>query len=249
MRFVYPASKRIVEVQPGEAVMPEIKPLKIVEQERREKGTRVHDTQERQNPPQDGGTIFKRQNWKFYDSLDELLTMIGSDGQRVARPWDDLLQSWDCAFKDLETSDFVVGQVWGRRGADRWLLDQVRDQMGITATMRAVEMMTQKWPNAFRKLVEDKANGTAVIELLKHKIPGLIPVNPEGGKIVRARAVEPIQEAGNIWLPSPRIAPWIEDFIARAEQFPNVSHDDEIDAMTQANIFFTGAPRPELSIG
>ena len=249
MLFIFPKSKKEVTIEPGAPVIPEVKPMDIVLKERREKGTRIHDTQERQNPPAEGGIIFKRGNWRYYDSLEELLWMLDkTTAARVLRPWDDLLQSWDCAFKDLETSDFVVGQVWGRRAADRFLLDQFRDQVGVLGTMRAIEMMTMKWPRAGRKLIEDKANGPAVIEMLRSKVTGLIPVNPEGGKIVRARAVEPIQESGNIYLPSPRIAPWIEEFIARAAAFPNVEHDDEIDAMSQANIFFTSNGGPLLTI-
>jgi len=247
--FSFPASARKIEIAPGAAVLPEIKPLDVVIRERREKGTRVHDTQERQNPPQEGGVIFKSQNWRFYDSLDELLWRISKEtGKREPFPWDDLIQSWDCAFKGLDSSDYVVGQVWGRRGANRWLLDQFRDQVGIGGTMKAIEAMSEKWPRAMRKLIEDKANGPAVLELLTQKVPGLIAVNPEGGKIVRARAIEPIQEAGNIWLPSPKIAPWVEDFISRARLFPNVDHDDEIDSMTQANIYLTADSSPRLSV-
>lgn len=248
--YIYPRSGRKIEIAPGAATDPERKPMEVVLRERITKGTRIHQTQERQDPPEDAGTIFKRQNWRFYDSLEELLwTLSPIDGKKVLTNWDDLIQSWDAAFKDLATSDFVVGQVWGRRGANRFLLDQFRDQTGVGGTMKAIVSMAEKWPRAMRKLVEDKANGPAVIELLRSKVPGLIAVNPEGGKIVRARAVEPIQEAGNLWLPSPRIAPWIADFIERAAQFPNVDHDDEIDAMTQANIFMTSNQGPMLSIG
>lgn len=249
--FVYPRSKKEVTVEPGAATLPLTKPLDIVMAERKEKGSRIHDTQERQDPPATGGTIFKPENWRFYNSLDELLWMIDkASGERRERSFEDIIQSWDCTFKDLTTSDFVVGQVWARNGGDRWLLDQFRDQAGITATMKAIVAMTEKWPRATRKLVEDKANGPAVMELLHSKVPGLIPVEPKGGKIVRARAVEPIQESGNIYLPSPTIAPWVQDFIGRATKFPNMGgdHDDEIDALTQANIFFTDNPAPKLTI-
>lgn len=250
MRYRFLKSEKEVVIEPGEAVLPDIKPLAIVLQERREKGSRTHDTQERQNPPAEGGVIFKRANWRFYDDLDVLLWKIDpATGARVLKSWDEILQSWDCAFKETETSDFVVGQVWGRRGADRWLLDQFKEQTGIGGTMKAIASMSEKWPRAMRKLIEDKANGPAVIELLKTKVPGLIAVEPEGGKIVRARAVEPIQEAGNLWLPSPKIAPWIEDFIANCAKFPNVEHDDEVDAMTQANIYFTAHGGPKMTIG
>jgi predicted phage terminase large subunit-like protein len=247
LKFIYPRSKKEITIEPGAATFPERKPLDIVAQQRRRMGSRTHDTQERQNPPAEGGIIFAPSNWRFYDSLEELLWALDpKTGAKTLRSWDDLIQSWDCAFKDLLTSDFVVGQIWGRRGADRFLLDQFKEQTGIGGTMKAIVQMTEKWPRASRKLVEDKANGPAVMELLGSKVPGLIAVNPEGGKIVRARAIEPFHEAGNLWIPSPTIAPWIVDFIANCRQFPNVSHDDEIDAMTQANIFFTSNDGPGL---
>ncbi len=97
----------------------------------------------------------------------------------------------------------MVGQVWGKRGGDFFLLDQVRDRMDFPATVKAVRAQAAKWPRATGKLVEDKANGTAVIASLKRDSPGLIPVEPHGGKVVRANAVSPFVEAGNVFLPRP----------------------------------------------
>lgn len=250
--FSFPLSGQKIEIAPGAPTFPERKPMDVILAQRRRMGSRTHDAQERQNPQAAGGIIFKKENWRYYDDLDSLLWKIDAKtGQKVPWLFDELIQSWDCAFKDTEASDFVVGQVWGRRGADRFLLDQFRDQVGVGGTMRAIEMMTAKWPKASRKLVEDKANGPAVIELLKSKVPGLIPVNPEGGKIVRAKAIEAFHESGNIYAPTPRLAPWVQDFVERARKFPNMGgdHDDEIDAMTQANIYFTSNAGPIMTIG
>jgi predicted RNA-binding Zn-ribbon protein involved in translation (DUF1610 family) len=80
--------------------------------------------------------------------------------------------------------------------------------------------------------VEDKANGTAVIETLKHEISGIIAVEPEGGKEARAHAVSAEVEAHNVYLPE--TAPWIHDFIEECAGFPTSAHDDQVDAMTQA---------------
>ena len=41
------------------------------------------------------------------------------------------------------------------------------------------------------KLVEDKANGPAVVQSLKHEITGLIEVQPEAGKVSRAAWASP----------------------------------------------------------
>jgi predicted phage terminase large subunit-like protein len=70
--------------------------------------------------------------------------------------------------------------------------------------------------------------------MLGREIPGLLPVNPEGGKIARAAAVSPLIEAGNIYLPHPLSAPWVNGFIEECAAFPNGAHDDQVDAMTQA---------------
>ena len=84
-----------------------------------------------------------------------------------------------------------------------FLGDQVRARMDCPATMRAVRGLSQKWPGTFAKLIEDKANGSAVVQFLQNEIPGIIPVNPEGGKVARAAAVSPLVEAGNVYLPHP----------------------------------------------
>src|SRR5712692_1447801 len=169
---------------------------------------------------------------------------------------DEQIQSWDCSFKDLDTSDYVVGQVWARQGAIFLLGDQVRARMDCPATVKAVRELTQKWPATIAKLIEDKANGSAVIQMLQHEIPGLLPVNPSGGKVARAQAISPLVEAGNVYLPHPDYAPWVNDFIEESAQFPNGAHDDQVDAMTQAllrwhmaepEIVFYRFPRVQIS--
>ena len=103
--------------------------------------------------------------------------------------FDTMVQSWDMTFKDKVTSDYVVGQVWGAKDADRFLLDQTRARLDLPGTREAVRSLSARWPKATAKLVEDKANGPAVIQELRHQLEGLIEVTPEGGKIARARCV------------------------------------------------------------
>ena len=92
--------------------------------------------------------------------------------------------------------------------------------MDCPATIKAVRELSQKWPQTYTKLIEDKANGSAVIQMLQHEIPGILPVNPEGGKVARAAAVSPLIEAGNVYLPHPDYAPWVGDFIESAPPSP-----------------------------
>lgn len=190
-----------------------------------------------QRPSAQEGAMLKRHWWQYYEF----------DPQRTK--FDEVLQSWDCTFKDSDGSDYVVGQVWGRIGADKYLLDQVRDRMDINETMQAIIRMTAKWPLAKLKLIEDKANGPAVIQMLRKRIGGMVPVQPEGGKIARVSAVAPEIEAGNVWLPSGK--PWVQDFVEEAAAFPKGANDDQVDAMSQAlnrlQYRFVAEPKQELA--
>ena len=132
----------------------------------------------------------------------------------------------------------MVGQVWARKGADRYLVDQVRGRMTFTETLNAMRDLSAKWPQTSRKLVEDKANGTAVIDVLKREIPGIIPVEPFGGKVARAHATTAVAEAGNVYIPAAEIAPWVGDFVEEMAAFPSGAHDDQVDCYSQANAYY-----------
>ena len=106
--------------------------------------------------------------------------------------------------------------------------------MDFTKTLRAIKNMTNKYPGARLKLIEDKANGPAIISTLRQEISGIVPVNPRGSKEARASAVSPEIEAGNVYLPSPSIASWVTDYIEEWAAFPNGENDDQVDATSQA---------------
>lgn len=177
------------------------------------------------------GMMFLRDHWQEYR---QPLWIVREDGSRFVTHADGLLISWDMTFKGTEGTDFVCGQVWMRRGADAFLLDQVHGRMDFVATLRAFRALAAKWPQALLKVVEDKANGPAVISMLGRMVPGIVPEEPQGGKEARAAAVSPLVEAGNVWLPSPELCPWVDGFVEEAAAFPTGTHDDQVDAMTQA---------------
>lgn len=206
----------------GEALHPERYPLEQLLAIKKAIGTRDWEALYQQHPTPDGGNIFKKEWLRFYKPTD------------LPDRFDQVLASWDMTFKDGDDTDYVVGQVWGRKGADRFLLDQVRARMGFTETLTAFRALSAKWPQAARKLVEDKANGPAVIDSLKHAVPGIIPVNPDGSKTARAYAVTTVFESGNVYLPHPGTCPWVGDYVAELTQFPGAAHDDQVDATTQA---------------
>lgn len=185
------------------------------------------------NPTPSTGAIFKKKH--LLDALyDAPMWTENPDGSMYAIGFDEVIASWDLTFKDTEGSDYVCGQIWGRRGIHIYLLDQVYDRMDFVATCHAVRALAAKWPQASLKLVEDKANGPAVISQLRRKVPGIVPVEPNGSKPARAAAVSPFVEAGEVHLPAPELCPWSSSLIAELTQFPQSPNDDRTDAFTQA---------------
>jgi predicted phage terminase large subunit-like protein len=176
------------------------------------------------------GDLWQRAWWRHYPAP---IWLEHEDGTRTV-PTGTVFQSWDMAFKDTKDADFVVGQVWQHDGIKARLLDQVRARMTFTATVTAVEALRAKWPGTSAVLVEDKANGTAVLDTLKLRVPGLVPITPTESKQARAQAVSPFIEAGNVELPHPSLAAWVGDFIEEAAAFPNGTHDDQVDTTSQA---------------
>jgi len=181
-------------------------------------GSRVWNALYQQRPAPAGGVIFRREWWRYYDELPPDI--------------EQMYQSWDMTFKESAGSDYVVGQVWAVRGAERYLVDMVRGRMDFMSALSALRNLSEKYPRAAAKYIEDKANGPAVISALKGSIQGLIPVNPRGGKTARANAVCPLIEAGNVFLK--RGAKFSEMLTEEASYFPSGRHDDMVDAMTQA---------------
>ncbi|MEM8449265.1 phage terminase large subunit [Morganella morganii] len=206
----------------GEALVPELHPIDSLLEKKALFGDYFWSAMYQQKPKPGDGQIFHEEFARYYLPKD------------LPDTFDEVIHSWDMTFKDSDGTDYVVGQVWGKKGANAYLLYQIRKRMSFTETLKAVKLLVEKYPQARRKLVEDKANGPAVIDTLKTTVSGLVPIEPDGSKIARAHACTAEWEAGNVWLPHKDIAPWVTETVEEITTFPFAGHDDTVDAMTQA---------------
>lgn len=168
-------------------------------------------------PTSEEGNIFKREWWRFYDVLPEHIPLK--------------VISVDATFKDNADSDFVAIEVWGKLNADFYLIDMIKRRMDFPDTLKAIKAMNAKYPDRHSILIEDKANGPAIIAMLKHELPGIIAIQPQGSKIARANAACGIVESGNVYLP--RYADFTNEFVEEHAAFPNGVNDDLVDSCTQ----------------
>lgn len=180
------------------------------------------------SPRVEGGNLIRRDWWRYYKEEPEYGTQ---------------LISVDAAFKDADHNDFVAITVWGKRGTDYYLRYCLNEHLDFSGTLQAIRTVRQLYPAARAVLIEDKANGTAIINVLQREM-FCIPVNPKGGKVARVNAISAAIESGHVHLPEH--APWVEEFVDQFTSFPAGKHDDMVDSASQAlaHMIFSGGDIP-----
>ena len=141
-----------------------------------------------------------------------------------------LVSSWDLGFKDSGKS-FTVGVVLAKHKNNFYMLDIHRSKADIIGMQNAIRRFSEKYPQCKVHLIEDKANGPAIIQLMKREILGIIPVTPVAKKDERLFSIVPIFEAGHFYMPSN--APWAKMVVEELISFPNSDTDDICDAISQ----------------
>lgn len=206
----------------GELLHPERISNEEVERRKTRMGSYHWSAQDQQRPTPIEGGLAHKDWWRWYDTPPDF--------------YDQVIQSWDMAFKDTKDSAFVAGHVWGRRGAHYYLIDRVHRKLDFMGTIRAVRDLSARNPSAFGKVIEDKANGPAIVSALRHQVEGLLPWDPAGSKEARAMSVAPLIEAGNVWLPN---EPWAYEVVQEWAEAPYGDYWDDIDASSQALLYLS----------
>lgn len=214
-----------------------------------------------QRPAPAKGAIFDVGWWKYWTTDG---TKVTDDGRVVYLEPETLtdarwLDSWDMAFKGGESaSSYVVAQRWVRHKANRFLIHQERGRWSFTQTLKKMKqwMLTDdQYASPFghlvhQRLIEEKANGAAIIDVMRDKVAGIKPVNPSSSKVARAQAITPEVESGNVYLPHPSDPGngWVSDLLSELRNFPNDQYDDQVDALTQALSELRDAGRGGVSV-
>lgn len=223
----------------GEALCPQLHTLKELLTHKHDMGTFKFTALYQQSPTIEGGNIIKREWIKYYVPDRETMLALGLTEKDVAilpRHLDESVQAWDATFKSKANDDYVAGQTWSRRGANAYLrIGWCHKRLSFTQTLDAIRSQSRMYPEATAKLVEDKANGPAIIDTLRREIAGIMSVSPRSdSKEARTASVSPFFEAGQIYVPHPLWHPETEDLVEEWVGFPNMPHDDQVDSMVYA---------------
>jgi predicted phage terminase large subunit-like protein len=208
-----------------------------------------------QRPSPAEGGMFKRYWWRFWKKpgqevgelfyKDEKGIPIKAVICELPKTFDQIVDSWDTALEGKETSDDVAGGKWAKVGATKYLLDQTKGKLDFPETKKAVKALRESNPNTSSILIEKSSNGPAVEADLRKEVPGIILIHT--GKLSKEDRVKISDtvpytaqcEAGNIYLPHPEIAPWVDGFIDEHANFPKTAQDGQVDQSSQAVNYLT----------
>lgn len=159
--------------------------------------------------------------------------------------FEEVILSVDASFDKTDGSDNVCGLVLGIYRGRIYVLDEYCKQSSITDTLAMVANMTNKWPRIEGVLMEVKANGPAIADLLENDPEfhiGVIRYRPIGSKYARAVAASAYVHRQKVLLPPAAGAAWytgfVDDFVEEVGGFPIAPKDDRVDALGQACLTF-----------
>ena len=167
----------------GEALSPR-EPIEILERLKQQIRSSDFSAQYQQLPIPPGGVTVKSHWIKRYAELPP------------RSEWQQVLQSWDTASKGGTDNDWSVCTTWIVTRKRQFYLAHVwRQRVDYPALKSTVLRLAKEW-NARRVLVEDTGTGIALVQELRSKIAGIIPIKPEYDKETRMSVASAAMEAG-----------------------------------------------------
>jgi len=210
----------------GEPTWPEFWKREELEQVKASVPAYQWNAQYQQDPTAEELSILKREWWKVWEK-DEVPNL-----QYV-------IQSYDTAFSKRETADFSAITTWGVfypmeiGGPPNLILLDAQKGRWDFPELKEIALDQYKFWDPETVIIEAKASGMPLTHELQSMGIPVVNFTPSRGndKLSRVHSISPLFEAGMIWAPEER---WAEDVIEECAAFPNGTHDDLVDSLTQA---------------
>jgi len=241
--YTGPITDKTWTFKTGDVLWPNRMPLSWIIQTKKEQGARTYTSQFLQDPTPPGGNLINPEwfrKWKRLPIYNDEIMKRRKNAYKI-------VQAWDMNYKEKIGNDNVACSVLLTDGTTTYLIDVFEEQIGFIKTLDAVRDMKEKWkfildknntPLPIEIIIEDKANGPAIMQVLDMTIPGIIPTTPVEDKVTRMTSVTPFMEAGNFLVPDisstarAQKYAWWPDCETELAKFPYVPHDDFSDSLS-----------------
>lgn len=144
----------------------------------------------------------------------------------------------DLAISLKRHADFTVYSLWAvTPDGDLLLVDRLRDRIEgpehLPQLQAFVDQATAVGAKPLLVGIENKTHGTQLIKQARRDTA--LPIRelePDEDKFTRAIPASTKVGAGKVYLPAH--APWREEFVSECINFPNATHDDQVDTLSYA---------------
>ncbi len=173
-------------------------------------------------------------------------------GDKELPAFDAVFQSFDGAFSEKNSADdsclLTLGLWKPVEGSPKFSVMVLDCWMQQASYPKQRDEVLRQYTNKYGKndcqvnavIVEDKSSGSALIPELRRAGVPVYPYHPGAlDKTARANLVSHLARDGYVWLPESRkrkgyVMSWLSKGWEQLQYFPNVAHDDFVDALVQA---------------
>lgn len=242
-RFVPSPLRWIDPREKGEILQPDRFPTSFIESEKA-RLLSLFECLYNQDPVVANGGLFERDWFRFFRLPDDPAGTkrpfgVTEDEAVILQPlpngrfFDRVSLEVDATFKKTTTGSEVGLIVLGQRGGNYYLLDDLTRPGGFRETCDIIPEIVRRWPEIDTLHIEDKANGPAIIDVLRGTLPGVavVAVSVDASKIARAASVAPLVQARQLYLREG--LPSLAEFVDQLVTFPNSKRNDRVDALAQ----------------
>lgn len=230
--FVCPISGEILHWDKGEALWKErfgdYASLKV------EVGENNFETQFMQRSKSSEASIIKEEMIQE-ESIMDVPSMDESDYDYA---------SHDFPIKDKETSDNLGSVVAYKVNETLYIIDALEKKMAFVKSLKYVKGIDEAYPGIVQ-IIEDKANGTPILEQLQDECAGLQAFQPgTASKTQRLESASAyinnvvfVKTEWNALLQKYELSPALDHLKKRLLAFPYVEHDDIVDAFSMLLLY------------
>lgn len=230
--IVCPISGEIIHYNVGDSLLPER--FGNYEALKNEVGESVWQTQYLQNPTSSDKTIIKKENITIKSILDV---------PEIYKA-DIIYASHDFPVKDKESSDFLGSVLGYTVKSTLYILECLEEKMAFKQSVEYVKGIDNIYPGSIQ-IIEDKANGSPILQQLQDEVPGLQAFQPgTDSKIQRLKSaslyinnVVFVANKQNIITKDYVLNKGLTNLVNRLLAFPLVKHDDIVDAFSQLCLY------------
>jgi predicted phage terminase large subunit-like protein len=216
--------------QEGEALWKERFPINNLLNLKSQIGSYWFSSLYQQEPVPSGNSIFKRENFKYFQEFDTYynLEISPSLNKKVLKENLTIMATSDLAISTNETSDYTVILIFGKSNdGDILILDIIRERFEFSSHISMLNAIFAKYQPILIGIENVQFQQALIQTAIKSWLP-IKSLRADKDKISRALPIASLIENGKVYFK--KNSAYLESFEKELLNFPKGKNDDQVDA-------------------